>query len=237
MKVLKEKSQISAARRELASKGASIADPRARAFLRRLGWIRGLSVGEIGKSWDVLETISFLEQNLSKDKPVLDIGAYASEVIVALHKLGYLNLTGADLDPKLKHMPFSDTIHYEVCDFMATPFADRSFNAITSISVIEHGFDGERLLNEVSRLLRPGGYFISSFDYWQSKIDTSGIDFFGMSWNIFSEGEIVDFIELANVYGFTPVGALDFQGKDALVHCGGKDYTFGWLALQKAAAA
>jgi SAM-dependent methyltransferase len=57
---------------------------------------------------------------------------------------------------------------------MHTPFEDRSFSCITSISVIEHGFDGSRLVREVSRLLVRGGYFIASFDCWPEKIDSSG---------------------------------------------------------------
>jgi hypothetical protein len=79
----------------------------------------------------------------------------------------------------------------------------------------------------------PGGYFIASFDYWQEKIDTTGTKFFDMDWKIFSQAEVFQMIQDAAQYGLHPVGELQPQGKDRVIHCGGKDYTFGWLVLQK----
>lgn len=233
MKVLQEHNQLAAARNELISKGVSGTDSALKALLRRSRLMPGIAVGEFNKSWDVLETLKFAEHNLARSAPILDIGCYASELIVALRKLGYSRLYGADLNPNVKKMPFQDSIQYEICNFMETPFEDGMFEAITSISVIEHGFESKRLLTEVSRLLRPGGFFISSFDYWPNKIDTTGTAFFGMDWKIFSEQEVREFIEEAAGFGLSPVGELNFGGKDATIHCGGKDYTFGWLALRK----
>jgi SAM-dependent methyltransferase len=116
---------------------------------------------------------------------------------------------------------------------MQTPFADATFKAITSISVIEHGFDAQALLKEMSRLLQPGGYFIASFDYWPEKIDTTGIEFFGMDWLIFSRQEVADFIGQAAEYGLVPDGELHYAGQETPIECAGKKYTFGWLALKK----
>ena len=185
------------------------------------------------KSWDVLATVNFLESHVKKNEPILDIGCYASEVIVALHKLGYSNLTGADLDPNLKRMPYQDCIRYEIVNFMHTKFEDASFQAITSISVIEHDFDGQALLKEMSRLLRPGGYFIASFDYWPEKIDTSGTRFFGMDWKIFSKAEINEFVTEAAAYRLHPIGEMRYEGNDKPIDCAAKQYTFGWLVLSK----
>ncbi|MDP2804658.1 MAG: class I SAM-dependent methyltransferase [Gallionellaceae bacterium] len=236
MQVLKNYLQISSSRNELDKKGASFldaADSRWVTFLRRIGLIRRVRVGDMVKSWDVLTTISFIEKELEKDQPILDIGCFASEVLASLHKLGYKNLTGADLNPTLSQMPYQKYIQYEITDFMKTPFADKSFNAITSISVIEHGFNGQALLKEMSRLLQPGGYFIASFDYWQEKIDTTGIKFFDMDWLIFSKQDVLDFIAQAAEYGLRPVGEMNFECQDAPIECGGKKYTFGWLVLKK----
>jgi len=233
MKVLQNKSQITKARKELVRKGLSCIDSPFRSFLRHIGFIRGVVVGDQVKSWDVLETLNFIEEHLAKDEAILDIGCYASEVPVALHKLCYTNISGADLNPTLQKMPYSKSINYVETNFMHTKFEDASFKAITSISVIEHGFDGEKLLKEMSRLLKPGGYFISSFDYWPEKIDTTDIKFFGMDWLIFSKEDVANFITQAADFGLIPVGELDYDGQETPIECGGKKYSFGWLVLRK----
>ena len=224
MEVLQDRMQINNARRDLANRGLSFIDSPMRSLMRKLGLVDGAAIGDEVKSWDVLSTVNFLESHLQKDEPILDIGCYSSEVIVALHKLGYSKLSGADLNPDLRKMPFHDSIRYEIADFMHTNFAGASFRAITSISVMEHGFDARALLKEMSRLLRPGGYFISSFDYWPEKIDTSGTKFFGMDWKIFSKDEIANFVNEAAGYGLFPVAQMRYLGKDKVINCGGKQY-------------
>ncbi len=235
MEVLQNKMQISKARQALVKKGVSLVESPLRVLMRKLGLVRGVAMGDMVKSWDVLATVDFLESNVKKNEPILDIGCYASEVIVALHKLGFSNLTGADLNPNLQKMPYQNDIHYEITDFMHTKFEDASFRAITSISVIEHGFDGQSLLKEMSRLLSSGGYFIASFDYWSVKIDTTDQNFFGMDLKIFSKDEIRNFVIEAADYGLYPVGEMMYDAKDKSIDCAGKHYTFGWLVLTKSA--
>ena len=231
--VLQQKVQINSARKELINEAASAIDSPLRALLRRFGVISGMAVGGKVKSWDVLSTLNFIKQKVAKDEPILDIGCYASEVIVALYKTGYSHLVGVDLNPNLQKMPYQDSIRYEISNFMHTNFADASFQAITSISVIEHGFDGPAFLKEISRLLKPCGYFIASFDYWPEKIDTTGIKIFAMDWKIFSKDEITNFITEASGYGLFPVGELIYEAKDKIIDSGDKQYTFAWMVLEK----
>lgn len=233
MTVLQDERQIQEARQVLVRRKLSGLDSRLRAILRRYGLERSLVIGDQVKSWDVLRTVEFIEQHVPKDRAVLDIGAYASEILVALHRLGYRRLAGVDLDPAVRRMPHGNAIKYEVADFLQTPFADGAFDAITSISVIEHGFQSDRLLKEMSRLLRPGGYFIASFDYWPDKIDTTGTTFFGMSWTIFSKSDVRSFIDDASRFGLRPMSEIVMDANERPISCGGKQYTFGWIALQK----
>lgn len=233
MQVLQNKMQITNARHELISRGGSFAESAFISLMRRFGFVRGMAVGDRIKSWDVLATLNLIETHLKKNEPILDIGCYASEVIVALHALGYSNLVGIDLNPDLKKMPKANSIRYLSGNFLDTEFEDASFQAVTSISVIEHGFDGSALLREMSRLLKPGGLFIASFDYWPDKIDTTGIKFFGMDWNIFSKKDVVDFVSQAANYGLVPVGEMSYEGKEKVIDCGGMKYTFGWMALKR----
>jgi SAM-dependent methyltransferase len=200
---------------------------------RRLHLGDPLTIGDFVKSWDVLTSIEFLQERSETSDPILDLGCYASEILLALDKAGYGNLSGIDLNPRLKEMPRQGRIHYRTGDFMQTPFADQSFAAITSISVIEHGFDGPRLMGEASRLLQPGGVFVASFDYWPEKIDTSGTRFFGMDWLIFSRADVEAMVDEAARHGLRPVGAMDYDAAERTIRFGGYAYTFAWLALEK----
>ncbi len=192
-----------------------------------------IAIGDVLKSWDVLLTIEFIEKKFKNNASILDIGAFASEVICSLHKTGYKNLFAVDLNPKVKEMPFSDKINYVISDFMHTPFPDDFFDVVTAISVIEHDFKPDSLLREMSRLIKKGGYFIASTDYWQDKIDTKNQKIFDMDWLIFSEKEIRDFIKHAKKYRFSMEGEGDFNVKDKVIDCMNQNYTFIWLVLKK----
>ena len=231
--VLKFKWEIESARLELHRRGLSFTSSRWENALHYLGIGSGIKVGDPLKSWDVLKTAAFLEEKVPRCAPILDIGAFASELICVLHRLRFTNLFCVDVEPRVRLMPFARAIHYAVENFMHTSFGDESFHAITAISAIEHGFKSQPLLSEVSRLLRPGGFFIASFDYWPWKLDTRGVVLFGMDWNIFSAEEVLQFIGDARAYCLAPVGEVDLEAQEAPIAFAERDYTFAWLALRK----
>jgi SAM-dependent methyltransferase len=231
--VLQSRSEIRAARERLRHLGLGCVTPPLVRRLRRYRLLGGVDVGDVTKSWDVLRTVDLVRRVLPTDAPVLDIGAFASEVPCALHRAGYTRISAIDLDPRIRAMPHAESIRYVEGDFMACPFPAASFDAITSISVIEHGFDGPRLLAEVSRLLRPGGLFAASVDYWEEKIDTSSVRAFGMDWRIFSREEAAALLLQAEAHSLRPCGAADFGCGERVVEWNGRRYTFAWMALRK----
>lgn len=202
--------------------------------LKKYGLMKGINVGDLKKSWDVLKTVEFLEHHLGKADPVLDIGACRSEMLPILNRLGFVDLTGIDLADKIMKMPEAEKIRYRVADCYQTPFTDASFAAVTAISVIEHGFHRERLLAELSRIVRSGGFFVASVDYWPAKIDTTGVVAYNMEWSIFSQEELTSFMADAARFGFHPVGATNYTTTDPTMEWLGKRFTFAWLALRKA---
>lgn len=233
MQVLLTNDQILQARRAMESRGISALDSPMRGLMRRLRLVPGVGVGDRVKSWDVLFAVEFIEKHVGKDEPLADIGCYASEMLICLHRLGYRRLTGIDLNPRVRDMPHAGAVRYEIGNFMKTPFPDGAFKAITSISVIEHGFSPQALLSEMSRLLQPGGFFIASFDYWPEKIDTAGTKFFGMDWLIFSRADVERFVASAANFGLHPTGELRFAAQDRAIRCAGQAYTFAILVLRK----
>lgn len=236
LKVLQSSDQNKAARAELKRRGLSHLnfDSWLMDRLYKKGYVTGLKVGERTKSWDVLQTVTYIEEHLSKDAMILDIGAYSSEILLILHRLRYQNLIGIDLNRDIRLMPYSGAIRYQVANFLASPFDDQTFDAITAISVIEHGFNGPVLFAEMSRLLRPGGSFLASFDYWPQKVHTGDMPLYGMEWRIFSREEIDSLIAEALRYGFEVVGDIDYgETQKPPIHNAGRRYTFAWLALRK----
>src|SRR5260370_3742435 len=200
IEILKSKAEIARARHELRRRDLSLTSPWWNRLAYKARISKAINLGDELKSWDVLMTVRFIEQHVSKSDAILDMGAFACELLPILHNLHYSSLTGIDLNPDIKKMPYAEAVGYEVADFMHTRFKNEEFRVISAISVIEHGFNSHQLLSEISRLLRPGGYFVASFDYWPTKVDTSGTSFFGMDWRIFSEQEVREFLEEARSY-------------------------------------
>jgi 2-polyprenyl-3-methyl-5-hydroxy-6-metoxy-1,4-benzoquinol methylase len=181
------------------------------------------------KSWDVLRAVKAIRLRCVPADPVLDMGSVGSAIPPALHRLGYLAVHGIDLDPQVTRMAHGNAVRYRVGDMTATPYEDRSFNAITAISVLEHGFRPTPLLREVARLLKRGGFFFFSTDYWPQKIDTSNVRLFGMTWDIFSAEEIERFLSDAGAVGLTATSALHttLRAVDSPpISYGGFHYTF-----------
>ena len=233
MDVLQNRAEIREARQRLEEMGASVADSSLIAMLKRNRLWPGLVLGDRLKSWDVWKTVSFIRQHLAQDAAVLDLGAYCCEILPALQRTGMTNLTGVDLNPALPTMAGNDKIRYLVGDFLRTDLPDGGFDAITAISVIEHGYQPDRLFGEVARLLKPGGYFLASLDYWPEKIDTDGVRVFGLDWLIFSRQDMAGLFAAAADYGLEPVGGINDAAGDALVNWQGRNYTFAWISLRK----
>lgn len=233
LEVLQSEEEFLSARRALRSRGHSALEPALARALRRWHLMPGPPIGELNKSWDVKRTLDLIEERLPRSAYILDLGAYCSELPVALAKAGYSGVHGIDLNPAVTGMPFAGQVRYTVGDFTQAPFADASFDAITAISVIEHGYEPQRLMREIARLLRPGGLFIASFDYWPEKIDTGTTKFFGLDWLIFSAHDFQELLQQARLHGLAPLGELHLQARDRPVHCAGFDYTFAWAVLRK----
>lgn len=189
------------------------------------------------KSWDVLRVLQAVTETTTTASPILDLGSVACPVLPCLHGLGYRDLQGVDLDPLIRKMPFAEEIDYRAVDMTATPWPDSSFDAVTAVSVIEHGFDQGALLDEIARLLRPGGALIFSTDYWPQKISTEGKKLFGLDWRIFSAEEIEEFIDAARERKLYPVGDPSSALRPAFakgkgpIPCKGMHYTFLYGAL------
>ena len=158
---------------------------------------------------------------------VLDAGAARySSVLPWLRLYGMEELVGINLefDRTTRHGP----VRFEPGDITDTPFAEGSFDAITCMSVIEHGVPLDDFARESARLLRPGGLLILSTDYDRTPPDTTGITAYGAPVRIFGPDAIRDFVDTAAEAGLALMGALTLEHEQRPVHWKrtGLDYTF-----------
>ncbi len=241
IRVLHRKGEIPAARAQLARQGLDFTDARRLRLWRAIYRVRfraPMPPADPMKSWDVLQALDVLRAHAPPpDAPVLDMGCYNSEVLWALHALGYRDLAGCDLNPLSRLMPFWHRIRYVTGDLTRTPFPDARFAAITCLSVIEHGVPLEPLVREVRRLLRPSGVFVFTTDF-----DASGarhdIDpafrAFGQTWTIFDRAglEAVCGRFLAEGFRWLDGGPREWTHAERPVHWNDQDYTFALAALR-----
>jgi SAM-dependent methyltransferase len=90
---------------------------------------------------------------------LLDVGCGAGNMIHHLRRYG--EVKGVELDPR--PVAVARQRGYDVDQGDATrglTYAEASFDAVTALDVIEHNQDDMRILHEMHRVLRPGGYAI-----------------------------------------------------------------------------
>jgi SAM-dependent methyltransferase len=186
------------------------------------------------KNWDALAALSFVLENVEPRGAVLDAGcARYSTLLPSLRLYGFEDLVGNNLEwqRETRHGP----VRLVPGDITATGFPDARFDAITCLSVIEHGVPIKAFLVEAARLLRPGGVLFISTDYDQSPPDTTGKLAYGQPVHIFGPDEIRGIVNQADDAGLRLVGDLKLEHQQRPVHWQrvGIDYTFLSLGLRK----
>lgn len=227
--VLRTFGQLADAERELCERGLldppPVASP-ARLLARRV--LKRPDPPPNYKTWDVRRAVDAFAACLEPSDAILDAGCFNCDMLPALKRLGHENLAGIDFNPGVNEMPYAGAIDYRVGDLLDTPWPDGHFAGISAISVIEHGVSDEELCREVSRLLRPGGIFVFTTDFWPQKIVTTQ-RFFDLDWRIFDTSEIEALIAVAARYGLRPVSDPGAAIRDAgtpPIHFEGESYTF-----------
>lgn len=189
------------------------------------------------KNWDHLAAVSTILARTNTAARILDAGGeFYSNVLPALFVYGYRNLYGINLaftDPARR-----GPIRYLPGDITRAPFPAEFFDAITCLSVIEHGVPLESYFREMHRLLKPGGLLITSTDYFPTPIDTSGMLAHGAPVRILSKPEIQSAMSIAQGIGFVPTGELDLDCAEKPIRWDdhGLEYTFVIFTLQKSKA-
>lgn len=131
-----------------------------------------------------------------------------------------------------------DGVLFRHGDITATGLPDGHLDAITCMSVIEHGVPLQPFLAEAARVLRPGGVLVVSTDYDASPPDTTGRTAYGVPVHIFGPKEIRSLVGDGAAVGLDLVGELTDEGlahPERPCHWGrvGLDYTFILMTFRR----
>ena len=130
-------------------------------------------INEPGNKARIRRLLSSLIQD--SNRRVLDVccgaGLYLS-ILKELVKPG--NLHGLDISPEMLKISGVHSSRVHLGSVYAIPFADSSFDLVTCSSALHHLDDLSRALAEISRVLKPGGTFLSDYDnnVYFAKFDT-----------------------------------------------------------------
>jgi hypothetical protein len=186
------------------------------------------------KNWDGLAALHLILKNTRRTARIFDAGGeHYSMILPWLWLYGYRRLIAGNI--AFTTRTTLGAIVYEHVDITGTAYPDRHFDAVTCLSVIEHGVDLCRYFAEMSRIIAPGGLLITSTDYWEMPVDTRGQCAFGVPIRIFTRAEIVAALALARGFGFELLAEPDLSVAERVVHWKPYDlhYTFVIFSLRK----
>lgn len=130
---------------------------------------RYLSGAHSSKVRNIFKLIKNYIEDL-KDKSILDVGCGSGFYTNEFYKLGGI-VTGIDYSQfaiKFAKDRFHDIAFQVQSGYKLETFKDESFDIVTLFDVIEHMSDQSRTLDEVYRVLKPGGFFVISTDLDES---------------------------------------------------------------------
>lgn len=212
----------------------------------------------IEKSWDtckIIEVINTADRNCC----ILDVGCHGSPILPMLKRLGFTKLYGCDLVIKPRYNPtlvkllvnivyrvykreylpivqmyYDPAYNLSIQNLERTTYPDDIFEYVTSVSVIEHGVNITSYFREMSRILKKGGYLLTSTDYWPDKVthktDVSSKE---QRDNVFSRSEIENMIEIAKKYDLRLTEPIDHSYEEKVVSWNGLQYTFIFFGMRK----
>lgn len=188
------------------------------------------------KNWDALGALATILARCGRNASVLDAGsARYSSILPWLRLYGADDLIGINLE--FGEDVRRDGVLFSYGDITATTFPDARFDAITCLSVIEHGVPQAPFLAESARLLRPGGVLVLSTDYDQDPPDTSGHLAYGEPVTIFGPDDVRRLVGVAREAGLELLGELRTEHRERPVHWArtGLDFTFVRLTFTRPA--
>ena len=120
-----------------------------------------------GEYWRMVQTY------IPASAKLLDLGCGTGYSSQQLSMVGF-EITGMDISSKFlgnASSKIGDKLHFAVGDALELPFADQSFDGVSSYCMMEHVIDVAKAFGEIQRVLRPGGRLVIICpNYWSPVI-------------------------------------------------------------------
>jgi predicted TPR repeat methyltransferase len=129
---------------------------------------------ELGYTSPITIARLLTEHLADKDGSIFDIGCGTGLTCTFLHQQGYRQLDGIDLSPDMVRVAQDRSIyrHLMVGDLnQPLETADSEYHAVISSGTFTHGHVGPEPLDEIFRILKPGGILACTVhnDLWQTR--------------------------------------------------------------------
>jgi SAM-dependent methyltransferase len=122
-------------------------------------WLDKRFYPNVREHWDDTLFREFVLRRLTPTSTVLDLGAGAG-ILPQLNFKGFAaRVCGVDPDPRVLTNPYLDEAKVGLGSDI--PYGDAAFDIVIADNVLEHLEQPVRVFGEVSRVLKPGGYFLA----------------------------------------------------------------------------
>lgn len=109
----------------------------------------------------VNEALNAIDRALVGDARILEVGCGTGVMAEQINALPGVTLIATDFSPRFVELTAARGVDAREADICYLPFDDASFDVVYAGWMLYHVRDLERALNEVRRVLRPGGTFVA----------------------------------------------------------------------------
>jgi SAM-dependent methyltransferase len=107
------------------------------------------------------EALRAIDRALVGNARVLEVGCGTGAMAERIHDLPGVTLVATDFSPRFVELTAARGVDARQADICYLPFDDDTFDVVFAGWMLYHVRDLERALNEVRRVLRPGGTFVA----------------------------------------------------------------------------
>ena len=140
--------------------------------------------------------------NLKGNQNYLEVGCGNGHVSKHLARKYHLKVTGTDVDPEMIQFAkenIDDISHIRFLEMNATkmPFEDNEFDIVLSFGIMHHIGNWEGALEEISRVLKPQGFFIFG-DLAYSKFTTTIFKPIAKNYGVYTIDDLIHYLRRNN---------------------------------------